>query len=318
MEDSQGNVYNVKVCPGYVPMAAMAGRHWGRAGKAFGEYGAKRTYADLYRASKEVVEWSSRDCLWRWGIKGAGKAWYNHFRGARQIVNRRAFGWIFAYPLALCTATVESSFRVVTGVPVGLCGNAIGVVAVPAVGVTWPTVKGVAEVAVPGTALPVAGTAWNTVGTPVLALAGQRPAPSRVDGYFVKMTPREWTPEELAALVKAATELNPVAEEFAKQQARARTDWNAKFAQMHKDLAAQEKQLQRDRDERVCALLAANPRLRETLARLFREGRLQGACLDRDALAPVLQGTGLKWTDVLRTLQLLGEHPGNLEPKNRN
>lgn len=319
MEDSVGNVYNVKVCPGYVPMAEMAGRHWGRAGKALGEYGQKGTYTDLCRTSKEVVCWSSRDCLWRWGIKGAGKAWYNHFRGAQQIVNRRAFGWIFAYPMALCTATVESSFRVVTGVPVGLCGNAIGVVAVPAVGVTWPTLKGVAEVAVPGTAMPVAGTAWNTLGTPLLALAGQRPAPSRIDGFFVIMTPKAApppTPEEMAGLVRAAAELKPVVDDIAKRRDQARTAGLAKIDALQKErevqykairqaMESEDRKLQCEREARIRVLLNAQPQLQAPLLRLFKQGKLNSASLFSGESAVSLHGTGLTHEDLERVCHIL-------------
>ena len=54
------------------------------------------------------------------------------------------------------------------------------------------TVRAAWHLGVDTVAIPAAGYAWNTAVAPPMALVGQKPAPQRADGFWVRMvTPGE-------------------------------------------------------------------------------------------------------------------------------
>ncbi len=99
---------------------------------------------------------------------------------------KRVFGWWFAYPWAFFTSVTDNAFRI----PAGVAGTALGTVWGTAVVPTWyltnSTGKGLWHSSTGVILVPVAGYAWNTVIAPPLSFVGQKPAPTRVDGFWVR------------------------------------------------------------------------------------------------------------------------------------
>ena len=90
-----------------------------------------------------------------------------------------------AYPWAFMESTVESAFRGALGTVGTVGGTVSGVAIVPAYHALDSAVAGVWNLSVNGVVIPSVGITWNTVVGPPLALVGQKPSESRVDGFWV-------------------------------------------------------------------------------------------------------------------------------------
>jgi hypothetical protein len=179
-------LYDVWIVPGYVPPAHNARKGWQKAGDRLKAYGRASHYRRLEKTSRAWLRFARRDLLRDFALRGTRDAWGDAFSVAGERVERRVFGWWFAYPWALIEATTESVLRTGIGIP-GSLGTAVGAYSVvPAWYFAAPAVASAGYAAVPGTALPVVAAGWNTVIAPPLALAGQQPAPERADGFWMK------------------------------------------------------------------------------------------------------------------------------------
>ena len=186
IKDEAGVWYDIWIVPGYVEPTRQMGTYLQRAGSDFAEYFQKQKYHDLAKNSGDAFEWAYDDCLTKFTAKGVPKAWGRYWSEADKRTSRRVFGWWFAYPWAFMESTVDTAVRVPLGLAGTLLGTAWGSAVVPGYYAVNSTVAGSWHLAVESVALPVAGYAWNTVISPPMALVGQKPAPSRVDGFWVK------------------------------------------------------------------------------------------------------------------------------------
>lgn len=186
IQDEAGVWYDIWIVPGYVAPARDMGIYLRQTGSNFAEYVQKEKYHDLAHHSGDAFDWAYNYCLTDLTVKGVPRAWHRYWSSAGQRTSRRVFGWWFAYPWAFLQGTVDTAVRV----PLGLAGTALGTTwgsaVVPAYYAVDSAVAGTWHLTVEAVALPVAGSAWNTVIAPPMALAGQKPSPSRVDGFWVK------------------------------------------------------------------------------------------------------------------------------------
>lgn len=186
MTGHDGAQYDVWIVPGYVPPARNARKGWRQAGDQLEAYGQADHYRELARTSWQWQRFAHHDLLQDFALGGTRTAWVEAMSTAHRRVERRVFGWWFAYPWALLEASTESVLRTAIGIP-GSLATAVGAyTAVPAWYFVAPAVGSAAHATVPGTVLPVVAASWNTVIAPPLALAGQQPAPERADGFWMK------------------------------------------------------------------------------------------------------------------------------------
>jgi hypothetical protein len=191
IKDAEGNWYDVWVVPGYDEPAQQTSTYLSKTGTAFGEYFGSKKYNDLGDASWDALTWGFDDCLDDFIFEGLPDAWGRYWSTAETRTNKRVFGWWFAYPWAFFESVVDPVVRI----PVGLCGTALGTAAgvavVPTYYVVNSTVEGTWYLTVDAILLPTVACTWNTVIAPPMALIGQKPAPSRTDGFWVKQMTAE-------------------------------------------------------------------------------------------------------------------------------
>jgi len=194
IQDSAGTWYDVWICPGYIPPARYAREHLKEAGGNFHEYIKSNKYQSLKEGSKACFNWALEECGLGFTVKGIPRAWGRHFTVAHARTQRRVFGWWMAYPWAFMESTVETAFRGVLG-SVGTAGGIVsGVAIVPAYHALDSAVAGVWNLSVNTVLIPVVGVGWNTVVGPPLALVGQKPSESRVDGFWVTIVDSDRAP----------------------------------------------------------------------------------------------------------------------------
>jgi tRNA C32,U32 (ribose-2'-O)-methylase TrmJ len=212
IKDAEGNWYDVWVVPGYDEPAQETMTYLGKTGTAFGEYFGSKKYHDLGDASWDALTWGFDDCLDDFIFEGLPEAWSRYWSTAETRTSKRVFGWWFAYPWALLESVVDPVVRV----PAGLCGTALGTAAgvavVPSYYAVNSAVEGTWYLTMDAILLPTVACTWNTVIAPPMALVGQKPAPSRTDGFWVKQVATEEelqrtkavdepiTPEDIKAL----------------------------------------------------------------------------------------------------------------------
>lgn len=186
IQDGQGRWYDIWIVPGYVQPAQRARRSLGRSGRAFAEYAKPAKYRDLADASGNAFSWAYEDCLVEFIAQGLPRAWDDYWSTANRRVDQRVFGWWVAYPWAFMESTVDTAVRVPAGLGGAVLGTAAGAVAVPGFYAVNSAVEGAWYGVVDAVVLPTAAAAWNTLIAPPLALLGQKPAPSRADGFWMK------------------------------------------------------------------------------------------------------------------------------------
>ena len=189
IQDSAGVWYDIWICPGYVPPAGYAREHLREAGADFHEYIEANKYQSLKAGSKACFNWALEECGLGFTVKGIPRAWGRHFTVAHERTRRRVFGWWMAYPWAFMESSVETAFRGVLGAAGTAGGVAGGLAVVPVYHALDSAVAGVWNLGVNTIIVPAVGVSWNTVVGPPLALIGQKPAESRVDGFWVTIVP---------------------------------------------------------------------------------------------------------------------------------
>lgn len=186
IQDAQGVWYDVWLVPGYTQPARRVRTYVQRTGSDLAEYVQPQKYHDIAKFSGNAFEWAFEDCFTDFTVKGVPRAWVRYWSAANQRTSQRVFGWWLAYPWAVLEGTVDTVVRV----PVGLLGTVLGAtwgtVVVPGYYTVNSAVAGSWHLGVDAVLLPTVAGAWNTVIAPPMALVGQKPAPSRADGFWVK------------------------------------------------------------------------------------------------------------------------------------
>lgn len=320
MTGHDGALYDVWVVPGYVPPARNARKGWKQAGDDLKVYGRASHYRKLEKTSRAWGRFARKDLLRDFALKGTLTAWAEAFGTARQRVDRRVFGWWFAYPWALVEASTESVIRTGVGIP-GSIGTAVGAyTVVPAWYFVSPAVMSVGHAAIPGTTLPVVAATWNTVIAPPLALAGQQPAPERADGFWMKRLKdpaeddirarlvawqKQW--KEEPALVAQREALAASTQQHADKIAALQAQIQTEAELLRQETAAFEAERRRVVAEKT---LAEAPALRaELAAQGYTPARLQA---QRSMLRELLMQQGMTDAEALRMLDLLMGPDANL------
>lgn len=186
--DDNKNVYDVWLCPGYVyPTEFARDEGWKEGTEAFSEYFQAKKYQDLSRHSGDCLKWAWEDCILDGLIEGVPQAWDKNFSRASGITEKRVFGWFLAYPTAFFLALIDNTFRIPVTLIGSVLGTTSGVAIVPTYYALNSGIEGTSRYLVPGTIIPISGYTLNTIVSPPLALLGQRPNESRVDGFWVSM-----------------------------------------------------------------------------------------------------------------------------------
>lgn len=254
IQDKNGDWYNIWICPGYLPPYRYGKKYLFKTGSDFGEYFHAKKYKDLARDSKNAYRWAFDYCIHKFIIKDIPNTWKTNLQRADLRTKKRVFGWWFAYPWAVMDATAESVVRI----PVGLTGSAIGTVwataAVPVYYATNSSIKGVYHFSVHTVAIPAVGEAWNTIISPPMALFGQKPALSRVDGFWVKSLTHEPFPrieaadstitdDDLDALKEWAITLETVLDPYQKEYARTKIEAETAIRKIYENRREKDKKI---------------------------------------------------------------------------
>jgi hypothetical protein len=186
IKDANENWYDVWVVPGYNQSTEATLKYLKRTGSDFGEYFGSKKYSDLGDTSWDMYCFGYDDCLYDFTIKGLPKAWGKYWSTAEDRSSKRVFGWWFAYPWALMESTVDPVVRIPLGLGGTALGTVLGTVVVPGYYAVDSAVEGTWHFTVNTVLLPIVACTWNTVIAPPMSLVGQKPAPSRVDGFWVK------------------------------------------------------------------------------------------------------------------------------------
>ena len=323
IQDAENRWYDIWIVPGYVQPGRRAKTYLRKAGSDFAEYAQPQKYRDLVDDSQNAFEWAYQDCLVDYTIKGVPRAWKRHWSEATEHTQQRVFGWWLAYPWALMEGSVETAVRVPLGLAGTLLGTAWGVAGSPACHAVDSAVAGTWHLGVDAVLFPAIGCAWNTAVAPPLALVGQKPAPERVDGFWVcQMSAEELQsmlraddpvrPQDIAALAQWGRQLSAVARPFdERRQAHHRQFRGEREALDRKEraawaaLSAEEAEAIRDR--------ANDPEHRAALAHL-RERGFDRAKTERatEALREQLRAQGVPAGDIDQILSLLSRHPASL------
>jgi hypothetical protein len=264
IKDAEDNWYDVWVVPGYDEPAQETMTYLGKTGSAFGEYFGSKKYCDLGDASWDALTWGYDDCLDDFILEGLPKAWGEYWSTAEKRTSKRVFGWWFAYPWALLESVVDPVVRI----PVGLCGTVLGTAAGVAIVPTYyavnSTVEGTWYLTVNAILLPTVACTWNTVIAPPMALIGQKPAPSRTDGFWIKQVTAEEdikpsdpiTSEDIKALAAWSHLLQTTVPPFDKQQQEIRRKAQAERTAISKKEHEETQAVNQKLKEAVEALLA--------------------------------------------------------------
>lgn len=200
MQDrASGDWYDVRIVPGYEEPIRRAGDGLRDTGDALAKYGSKKHWQRTDDNIGNALEWGWNDGLYDFGIKGSGKAWTRSFGAAKKRVDRRVFGWWLAYPWAALSASAENVVRIPVGATGAVAGSVWGLGVVPAYSVLRPAGDAAWSLGVDTVLVPGSAAVWNTVVAPPLALVGERPAPGRTDGFWVRQLSEEQLAKALAA-----------------------------------------------------------------------------------------------------------------------
>ncbi|MEM7392259.1 MAG: hypothetical protein AAF492_07905 [Verrucomicrobiota bacterium] len=201
VQDSRGGWYNIWICPGYTePLRSMKDGLY-NAVTPLKDLGDFEHFKDMKHQSRDAFDFAFENCIEEFMIEGIPQSWEKYFDRAGERAEQRVFGWWLAYPWA----TMQSSVASATRLTFGSAGAVIGVVGGLAVIPGWHVVKHVGDPTMESAGVlvndvvlqPVTAVAWNTLVSPPLAVAGQKPAPQRVDGFWVRFI----SPEDLEFLV---------------------------------------------------------------------------------------------------------------------
>ncbi|OQB40644.1 MAG: hypothetical protein BWY06_01105 [Candidatus Latescibacteria bacterium ADurb.Bin168] len=318
IQDSESTWYDIWIVPGYVESLRGARQGFEEAGRSLREYVEPQKYRDIRRQSRQCFDAAWDDCIVDFTIEGTPRAWRNYLGKAQDRVNQRVFGWWMAYPWALMQGTVENVVRV----PVGLSAAAIavgaGVAGVPAYHATNSGFKAAWIATFDGLLWPANVCAWTTVIAPPLAFLGQKPAPSRVDGFWVRMVEDTTGPNAsaLAALVAWGAmlerEVGPLEEQReglareTESQLSALRDEMRRVNQQDSTAKAAISHAERARVDSTRAL----PRVAALLDSLARENWSENRLnRNRETIKAALVERGLTEEQATRTIRLLERYP---------
>jgi hypothetical protein len=186
IKDADGIWYDVWVVPGYNQSTDATIKYLKRTGSDFGEYFGSKKYSDLADTSWDMYCFGYDDCLYDFTIKGLPKAWGKYWSTAEERTSKRVFGWWFAYPWALMESTVDPVVRIPLGLGGTALGTVLGTVVVPGYYAVDSAVVGTWHFTVNTVFLPTVACTWNTIIAPPMSLVGQKPSPTRTDGFWVK------------------------------------------------------------------------------------------------------------------------------------
>ena len=309
IQDLAGTWYDIWICPGYVPPAHYAREHLKAAGSDFHEYIEANKYHSLKEGSKACFDWALKECGLGFTVKGIPRAWGIHFAVAHERTERRVFGWWMAYPWAFMESTVETAFRGALGTAGTIGGVASGIAIVPAYHALDSAVAGVWNLGVNTIIVPAVGVSWNTVVSPPLALIGQKPAESRVDGFWVTVVnpdhasmAHELTQEEVSLLAHWGLLLLKETQPFAQKQAEINRNTAEKVRQVYAEAERQRTELRKAENELIRSLAATNE-LSGALLRQQPPLAYSGGCAGD--VRRYLRGLNIPDKDIGRVLNLL-------------
>ena len=325
IQDASGTWYDVWICPGYAPPGRYAKDHFFAAGRDFREYFEANKYQMLQKGSAACFDWALKECGLGFTVKGIPRAWGKHFSVAHERTERRVFGWWLAYPWALMEASVETAFRGALGAAGTAGGIASGLAVVPAWHALDSAVAGTWNLGVNTIALPAVGIAWNTAVAPPLALVGQKPAESRVDGFWVTVVASGRTPSdrpptaaELDLLAQWGALLLRETQSFAQERQEIDRQERAQHAEYRRamDNASKKAREKRERlheqeGEKIREVAATNEWAR-AVAQEHPDLRYDGRW--HQELAQRLRRQGLSEAEVQRTLEILRTHEDSATP----
>ena len=319
IEDAQGNWYDVWICPGYLPPAKYSWKHLKKTGADFHKYVEANKYHSLKEGSKACFHWAFKECGLGFTVRGIPRAWGRHFSVAHERSQRRVFGWWMAYPWAFLESSLETVFRGVLGSVGTIGGTASGIAIVPAYHALDSAVVGVWDLGVNTIIVPAVGLTWNTIISPPLALIGQKPSESRVDGFWVVEIPavqaaaRPLTPDETAALGRWGLLLLKVSRPFIEH--RQQNDERRRLQRL--ELSRQIEQLDREARDSLQASLAGQraeiqqvglqPDTGKDFSNLAVAFSLRGDCEAR--VREYLKGQQVPDRDIDEIVKLLREYP---------
>lgn len=249
-----GNWYNIRMVPGYVAPSRHAWEGWGDSAESFGEYFESRKYKDMADASGDAYEWAFDKCINKFIIKGVPNAWFDYFGAAGNKVEKRIFGWPMAYPVAVFQTFVDNMFRVTAGFTGCALGATAGTVIVPGYYMMDSACKGGYYFIGPGMILPISGYTWNTMIAPPLAVIGQKPSETRVDGYWVtKISQAEFEAksralmeEDIAAIAEWGKMLSQNLGKYGEERVKAELECNRKVKEAYEVSNKRKEQLNKD------------------------------------------------------------------------
>ena len=266
IKDADGIWYDVWVVPGYNQSTDATIKYLKRTGSDFGEYFGSKKYSDLADTSWDMYCFGYDDCLYDFTIKGLPKAWGKYWSTAEERTSKRVFGWWFAYPWALMESTVDPVVRI----PLGLGGTALGTVlgtaVVPGYYAVDSAVVGTWHFTVNTVLLPTVACTWNTIIAPPMSLVGQKPAPSRTDGFWVtQLKPEDVRPpaveepiipEDLEALAIWGRLLLDASQPFEVQLKSLRKQTQAEHDQINRKARKEEDTIQNQKQQAIGTLIA--------------------------------------------------------------
>ena len=325
IQDASGTWYDVWICPGYAPPGRYAKDHFFAAGRNFREYFEANKYHMLKKGSSACFDWALKECGLGFTVKGIPRAWSRHFSVAHERTQRRVFGWWLAYPWAFMEASVETAFRGALGAAGTAGGIGSGLAVVPAWHALDSAVAGTWNLGVNTIALPAVGIAWNTAVAPPLALVGQKPAESRVDGFWVTVVASGRTPSdrpptaaELDLLAQWGALLMRETQSFAQEQKEIDQKERAQRDEHYRAMEAERTDAQKRRErlheqegEKIREIAATNDWARAVVQEhpdLRYDGRWHQELVQR------LRRQGLSNEEVERTLEILRTHEDSASP----
>lgn len=215
MHDEAHRLYDVWIVPGYVVPGETSRKGWRKAGDALQDYGQPDFFRNIHRLSDKTWRYGTQDVLRKFAFRGTRKAWSKDMAVASERTRKRVFGWWLAYPWGVLEASAESAVRLGGGIPTGVVVAASAYTAMPVIYVAAPASMATVHALGQGTAIPLSAALWNTVIAPPLAMLGQRPAPERADGFWMKQVDDPQLKVligELAAWRSALSQAQPTAE----------------------------------------------------------------------------------------------------------
>lgn len=266
IKDAEGNWYDVWVVPGYNQSTEATIKYLKKTGDDFGEYFGSKKYSDLADSSWDMYEFAFDDCLYDFTIKGLPKAWGKYWSTADTRTSKRVFGWWFAYPWALMESIVDPAVRIPLGLGGTALGTVLGTVVVPGYYAVDSAVAGTWDLTMNTVLLPTVACTWNTVIAPPMAFVGQKPAPSRVDGFWVKQLNAEdlqppaveepIIPEEVESLAIWGRMLFDASQPFEAQLKSLRKQTQAEHDRITQKARKDEAELQNQEQQAIGTLIA--------------------------------------------------------------